>query len=164
MSPKLRALAGALILSLAVVPVVSAGSITDSFTVSTVLQVTGIPATIDYGAQVANVTSSPQSVAVNVVSNTGWSLAMSGTDFTGPQTIGKAAREVQIDQPAFGGPPGGLPWTNFGAVNLDGSTPLVTGPSGGGSVSFGMAFRVTPPSGALPGAYSGTITYTFTAS
>jgi len=153
----------ALALSLAFVPVVSAGSIGDSFSVATVLEVSGIPATISYGTVAANVTSSPQSVTATVVSNSGWKLTMSGSDFSGPATIGKAAREAQVDQPAFGGPPGGLPWTNFGSPTLDGSTTVVTGPSAGGSVSFGMSFRVTPPPASLPGAYSGTITYTFTA-
>ena len=154
---KITAAVAALALTLSLAPAVMAGTITDSFAVATALEVSGIPATLNYGTAIASVTTAAQLVHPIVLSNGPWSLTLSGSDYSGPATIGKAAREVNVQ-----GSTGITGWTNFGDPALNGVTVIRSGVPG--TVGFDMSFRVTPPADTLPGSYSGTITYTFASS
>ena len=161
MSRKLHAAAAALVMALAIAPVASAATIDESLTVNSTLTVTGIPASISYGSIDPGSTSAAYPVNATVVTNAaGWQLRMSGSDFTGPATLGKINREGQIDQPPFG-TSAVTSWTNFANSAFDGSSVTASGPTG--STAVNMAFRVNIPGGQAPGNYTGTITYTFSA-
>ena len=150
-------------LILAIAAPASAASITESLSVNSVLTVTGVPASINYGAVDPGGQSGQQSFTASVTSNNPWTFKMSGSDFTGPATIGKAARQGQLGL-ATGSvgsmTPGG--WTAFDQPAFDGTTVNATGTAGSGS--FNVDLRVNVPANAPGGAYSGTITYTFSAS
>lgn len=157
------ALALAATLALALAVPVSAASITESLTVNTVLTITGIPASISYGAVDPGGQSGQQTFSANVTSNNPWTFRMSGSDFTGASTIGKSARQGQLGL-AAGSVTSIAPstWTGFDNAAFDGTTLNASGSAGSGS--FNVDLRVNVPANAPGGAYSGTITYTFTAS
>lgn len=162
MTRTMRAAVAALALALSIAPAAMAASITETLSVNSSLVVTGIPASIDYGSADPATTTATVPVNATVVTNApGWQLRMSGSDFTGPATIAKMQREGQIDQPAFGSS-AVTSFTNFANSAFDGTNVTASGPTG--STGVNMQFRVNVPAAQAPGAYSGTITYTFTAS
>ena len=150
----------ALALALTFAPAAMAGTVAESLSINSVLNVSGIPATINYGAMDQLTTSATQTFTVNVTSNAPYVFKLSGSDFTGPATIAKTAREAQIGLAAnvtMNAPAG---WTNFGNAAYNGTNPVVTGNTG--ASNFNVDLRVTVPA-AAPGAYTGTLTYTVSA-
>lgn len=164
MHRKLGAALAALILTLAVAPAALATDVSDSFSVNGTLTVTGIPASIDYGALDAGTTSGIQTIDATVSSNAPWTMTVTGTDFTGPGNLSKSVRQIQLS--TTGGPiiqPGTFPWVAFDDAVLADATPDVTGSAGSGLL-VRSELRVAVPANTPAGSYSGTITYTFSAS
>lgn len=162
MHRNIRAAVAALALVLAVAPAAMAATISESVTVNSVLTVTGIPASISYGTLDPGTTSGVQSFTASVTANSGYTYRVSGSDFTGPGTIGKVNRESKLALASGSTIASGLDnWTNFANSAYDGSNVVVTGNAG--SSSFLTELRLTIPGATAPGSYSGSITYTFTA-
>jgi hypothetical protein len=163
-----RAAVAALIAALAIAPVASAATVTDSFSVNGTLTVTGIPATISYGNLADGTTSAVQVIDASVTANTPWQMTVTGTDFdrTGGGNLPKSVREVLLSSTGalaqFQVTPGPGAWQPFDAATLSDGTPDATGPAGAG-INVRSELRVVIPGGTSAGDYSGTIEYTFTA-
>ncbi len=162
MHRSMRALAGALVLALAIVPSAFAGTITESLSVNSIITVTGIPATINYGAVDPGQQSPTQSFTASVTANSGYIFKMSGSNFTGTGSINKTARFGRFGGSSNATINAASVYTDFGATAFDGSTTIITGNAG--SSSFNTDLYIAVPGAQAPGAYTGTITYTFTAS
>lgn len=166
----MRAGIAALVLTLALVPATFAATsnVTDSFSVNGTLTVTGIPATLDYGALDDGTTSAVQTIDANVVSNSPWQLMLTGTDFdrAGGGSLPKSVRQVLLSTTGgnvnFQVMPGPSAWQPFDATSLTDAVADATGsPTAGANVRG--EYRIVLPGGTAAGSYSGTITYTFTA-
>jgi hypothetical protein len=165
----LRAAVAALALALAIAPVVSAATVTDSFTVNGTLTVTGIPATISYGNLDDGTTSSVQVIDASVTTNAPWQMTVTGTDFdrAGGGSLPKSVRQVLLSSTGalaqFQVTPGPSSWQPFDAATLSDGTPDATGPAGSG-INVRSELRIVLPGGTTAGNYSGQIVYTFSAS
>lgn len=173
MTRNVRAIVGALVLTLALVTPAFAGTsnVTDSFTVNGTVTVTGIPATISYGALDDGTTSATQTIDASITANSNWTMKITGTDFarTGGGTLSKSVRQVLLSTIATGGgapsfevTPSPTAWQAFDAATLTNATPDVTGVPGA-SIPLRSELRIVLPGGTQSGAYQGTITYTFSA-
>ena len=162
MRPIFRAFAFALVIGLGGASSVFAGNINETLSVNSTITVTGIPASIDYGALDPGATSPTRGFDVAVTSNASWTFKESGSAFGGAGTIAKSQRYGQFGSGNNAVISGPTSWADFGMNAFDGSTVLVSGQPG--AASFHTDLRVQIPAGQAPGAYTGTITYTFTAS
>lgn len=167
-SRSLLSLAAAAALAASLPGAALAQSVPETLTVPASLTVTGVPASIDYGS----VSDGTQSAVVNfrpIISSNGTvTFDASGGDFTsGGDSIGQDAREWQFSGDfnwATNNPPGTNAWVTTSTV--EGVSPV--GGCGGfcdpTSGQFDIDLRVNVPADSPPGAYSSSITLTFTAS
>ncbi|MBI2776026.1 MAG: hypothetical protein HYX57_01990 [Chloroflexi bacterium] len=147
---------------LSVAPSALAATVTDSFTVTASVAVTGIPASISYGALDPGTTSGVQIIDANVSSNSAWSMRITGSDFTGPAALGKGAREVKLSS-TNGAAVQVAPFA-FVAFDDPKYTDAIADATGSaGSFLVRSELRIVVPVAQAPGSYSGTITYTFSA-
>lgn len=168
MSRLRAALVAAVILTLAAVPVASAQTVTESFTVNGTITVSGIPASLSYGALDAGQQSAVQTIDALVTANAAWGFDISGSDFTGPTSLSKSIRDGLISTNAGGTAAGvtfdaPLTWRSFGEASLTDPTPEATGPAGVSGVLVRTELRINVPGGTPAGAYSGTLTITVAA-
>lgn len=175
---KARALIAALVLTVAIPTGVFAAestNVAESFTVASTIAVSGIPSSIPYGSGSTlggnTITaSSPITVTYSTNNATGARLTMTGTDFTHANgTIPSTARFVSVVVPA------GNAWivpnpTYFDGDTFDGSVNAAAGAAGvpvnlvnttkGIEIVAAVHLSVHVPTDAVPGAYTGTVTFT----
>lgn len=160
---RIAAFALAALLSLSLAASALADTINESLTISSAMSMTGVPASINYGNVTPGTPSAPQNFTVTVNSNVAWRVDLSGTDFTGPGTLTKAARQLLVDGLVLAGTNVGS-YTGFDDPNLTG---------GGTAELFGNAavnaqgtvhLRINAGFGATAGAYTGTVTVVLAAS
>lgn len=164
MTRNLRAAVAALALALMVAPVVSAADVPETLTVNSILQITGLPASINYGAVDPGQMSGQYSYPATVTANSNWSFRLSGSNFAGPATINKSARQAQVGLASGTATVASAAqsWTGFDQTVYDGTSNVVTGSNG--SSGFQLELRVNVPSNATAGAYTGTLTWTLSGS
>lgn len=159
---RFAALAAAALLALAVAPVQAADT-TDGFSVNGSLSVTGIPATLSYGALDPGSVSGIQTVDARVTSNGAWTANISGTGFTGAATLPKSVRQLQLSAGPGITTDAPVSWRDFGDASLDDPEAEATG-AAGSDLLVRSELRVNVPPTTPAGSYSGTISFTFTAS
>lgn len=160
------------LLVLAAAAPVSAATVTEGFTVATEITVTNVPASLTYeavgGGDIGpGDPSDAEMISPNVTSNGDVAVTFSGSNFTGPQALDESIREVMgstgtgmTRNPAWSGS-----WTATNIVESYGSgSGLIYTGTAPVSGTFDLSLRVTPPVDAMPGAYSGSVVLTFTAS
>jgi hypothetical protein len=169
MNRTIRAAVAALIVALAIAPVASAASIDESLTVNSTLTVTGVPATINYGAIDPGAASSTQSFTASVVTNSSWQFIMSGSDFTGPTGLPESVRIGRMTS-ATGATSATTPASFsafgvevFGTEQFSGTQVNAAGSPGTSGFQVDLYVDLVDHASAPAGAYSGTITYTFSA-
>lgn len=155
------ALVLAAVMAISAVGSAAAANITESLSVTSSLACTGIPAAINYGAIDSGTTSGDQSFTVNCTANSGYDFALSGSDFTGPAALSKAQREVKFDALSGVTTPT-VSYISFSDPLLNGTTSVIHA-AAAGSTNFTPSLHVVIPAAQYAGAYTGTVTYTFTA-
>ena len=173
----LTALVAALALAGGSLPV-SAATLSDGFTVSTSLTVTGIPASLTYeaiggGPMGPGGTSGVTVILANITTNANLEVSVSGTDFSGPQTVGKAARYLAMNDAstaleptgAFGtaaqASSGAAGFADFGQPQLNDGSVLYIGTAPINGENLGLELYVELPAQLAPGSYSGSVDFTF---
>lgn len=132
------------------------GQVAESISVSGTLALTLSKSTINYGSVIpgANIAEAEaaapvadRTVGIEITGNSNWSLAITGTPFSGPGSLPASARTVQLNSP--NDTREALPRTITGAP---------------GTYTDNAIFLVRPPAGTQAGAYTGTVTFTVTGS
>lgn len=135
---------------------VAAADVAESITVNGTLTVTGIPASINYGALDAGTTSADQTINYTVTANGNYVVTITGTAFArsgGGATMPASARQGWSTTASSGAHCTPLEtWTAF-----NGTAQTCDGPMGSTS-SFTTKVRVAVPGGQMAGTYTGTLT------
>lgn len=161
--PRLAALVAAVSLAVALPGAVLATDVAETLSVNSSLTVTGIPATVAYGAVDPGSTTPTKSFTTNVSGNSAWELSVTGTDLSAGagKTIMKGRRDMQLTGFTGGAQtPQLASWTAFDVGSLSTTAnPEATGPAG--DSSFNTDLRVRVPGSAPAGAYTGTVSFVF---
>lgn len=124
----------------------TSGTVTETLNVPATLSLTLSVPSIDYGTVAKDAASAPREVVATISADVPWKLAGAATALTsGANTIPKSARAVRLDGSTEN------PWA-------DGN--LCTGAGSGSPVNKSFAFRLIVPIDAVPGAYTGSMTFT----
>lgn len=144
----------ALVLALALPASALAADVSETLAVNGTITVTGLPASINYGALDAGTRSPDQVLNYHVTANGDFVTAITGTDFArngGGASIAKGAREGWMTTPSSGAnctPP--ELWTAF-------SSPLSCTGTMGATKDYTLKLRVNVPGGQMAGNYTGTV-------
>lgn len=154
---KAAALAAATLLLGGALPA-AAETVSDGFSVSSALSVTGIPASVSYGTVAPGATSGMETIDAHVTSNGPWHANVEGSGFAGPgsTTLPKSVRQLKLSQSGGIALDAPVEWRDFGDPSLEDAAPEATGGSGEGLL-LRAELRVAVPATAPAGAYSGSI-------
>lgn len=159
----------AAVLTLSVAGSAAAYDVPDTFSVPATIQITGLPALVDYGSVPNGTTSAVQLNDATVVANASWQVFVTGTDFArsgGGAPVSKGARQLLLSSTgagvSFEVTPGPAAWQAFDSATLTNGTADASGSAG--SFNLRSELRVAVPSGTAAGTYNGTITYTIAGS
>ena len=168
---KPRALLAALALTLALAtPALGVTSTTsETLTVDAQITLTGVPATLDYGNHLAGGLAAPMRFPVTVSGNSPWTLTLAMSDLvSGDDVIPSTARKIDN---ASSAPVAGVTFTAPYA-DTEGSAPYpgpadspveIMSASEPAEATLGVGVHVAIPATAAAGVYSGTLTFTATA-
>ena len=161
----------ALALSAALVLPVGAattGSSTDNFTIATSLDMSAVPASINYGAVTPGVDSAVQTINVTVTTNIPWEIRVGNADFTKqPSTVmpnSMAWRKIALTNKGTATLGSGITVGTYTAgdnANWNGLTRIAYDASGngGGGATMAFGFKLNAPAGTGAGTYSGSISF-----
>lgn len=140
-------------------------TVSETATILSAMSCTGAPASIAYGNVTPGAPSTAQTFSLSCTANVNWRVDFTGTAFTGPGTLTKDAREMQVTGLVNSGT-NVAAWTSFGSANFDAipgiGTPEFFGNAGTGTGTIGL--RLNPPAATTPGSYTGSFTFGITAS
>lgn len=157
---RIRALLAGIVLAALIVGPVAAADVTDTFTVNSAVSMSGLPASVNYGAVDPGAISAVQTFNLTISGNRAWELDISGTDFTGG--VSKLFRHAQLT--ATSGPitlaSGANTWNSFAGPPFDATIPAATGTAGAAVLKTEL--RVAPPANATAGEKNGTMTFVLT--
>ena len=163
------AVAAALLAAPAAYAVEQSSVISESLTVQAQLTMTGVPASIAYGTGLAGDTlSSGFTVVITTNNPTGYHFDVAASDFAGGGGIASTQRRFLVDNGACD-PSQAVLGCWISPTWRSGGSNAYGGPAGTRVVlannettaadTYGMTLRVVLPSGATPGAYTGSATF-----